>query len=64
MAQTQRKTPADLSTEMTSVEISDVPFDRERQIRYTVKENIVMTTFNATQTFDAKGTPKDRDNDK
>lgn len=57
-------TPFDLATDVSVVEIPEAEYSSLNQSRFNTISPKMGTTWNATQTFDSKGQPKDKDNDK
>ena len=57
-------TPVALGRAKVRVDLPTPTYSHERQASLRPTGRIYMTTYNATQTFDIKGNPKDSDNDK
>lgn len=65
MASTARKlTPAQIAQSKITLDVSARAYSHETQTGLDKAGVIYMTTFNATQTFNSKGQPADKDNDK
>lgn len=56
--------PTNLGQPKIKLSVVDADYSHERQANLDQPGQIYMTTFNATQTFDSKGRPADKDNDK
>ncbi len=60
----EKLTPSDLAVDIIAVEIPETNYNLIDQTRFSSISPTMGTTWNATQTFDTKGQPKDKDNDK
>lgn len=56
--------PFDIAEDLLTIELPDSKYDSKSQKRYDVVDPVLAITWNATQTFDSSGKPKDSDNDK
>lgn len=57
-------TPTELSARKVKLCAPMQAYRHESQTNESDLESILTVTFNATQTYDSNGKPKDRDNDK
>jgi hypothetical protein len=57
-------TPADLAEPKIKVNLGEASYSHKSQTRLEKSGVIYMVTFNTTQTFNTKGQPTDKDNDK
>lgn len=55
--------PYDLAEDVMTIEIPDSDYNFDTQSRFNDLSTSMASTYNATQTFDQWGKPKDRDND-
>ncbi|WP_146180616.1 hypothetical protein [Limnohabitans curvus] len=53
----------ELATEPTKINLKEVDYSCETQTRFNIGNEALAITWNATQTFDHNGKPKDSDND-
>ena len=60
----KKLTPSDLAVDVLAIGIPDNNYNFGDQTRFSSISPTMGTTWNATQTFDTKGQPKDKDNDK
>ncbi len=56
--------PFDIAEDMVKIEIPEAEYDNTTQTRYDMANPVLAITWNATQTYDSYGKPKDSDNDK
>lgn len=56
--------PFDIAEDLVSIKLPDSEYNQETQTRFDMTDPLHATTYNATQTFDHLGKPKDNDNDK
>jgi hypothetical protein len=60
----RKTTPAHLAQGKIKIGIPEHNYSHEGQANLDRPDAIVMITWNTTQTFNSKGQPSDRDNDK
>jgi hypothetical protein len=63
MSTNRKTTPADLARARISVDLPEAEYSHSSQTRFAAADVSNAITWNATQTFDPKGKPIDRDND-
>lgn len=56
--------PFDIAEDVVTIELPEAEYNNNTQTRFDIANPILATTWNTTQTFDTKGAPKDKDNDK
>jgi hypothetical protein len=55
--------PFDLAEDLVTIEIPEDEYNNNTQTRFDVADPVLSITWNATQTFNSNGTPRDSDND-
>ena len=61
---TTKISPYDIADDVMTIEIPNNEYNFNTQSRFDVLSTPMATTYNATQTFDMTGKPKDNDHDK
>ena len=56
--------PYDIADDVMTIEIPDNDYNFNTQSRFDIVGTPMASTYNATQTFDMTGKPKDSDHDK
>ena len=57
-------TPFDIAEDVTAIQLPESEYNNNTQTRFDMLNPTLSITRNTTQTFDSKGLPKDRDDDK
>ena len=55
--------PFDIAEDLVTIDLPEDEYNKNTQTRFDIANPILATTWNATQTFDSKGQPRDSDND-
>ena len=55
--------PFDIAEDLVKIELPEAEYDNNTQTRFDISNPTLATTWNATQTFNSNGTPRDSDND-
>ena len=56
--------PFDIAEDVVTIELPEAEYNNNTQTRFDSSNPVRTITWNATQTFDSKGAPRDSDNDK
>ena len=62
--QARKLRPEDISRPAVRIDLQEMKYDHAMQVSLIEGDRITMVTFNATQTFDSRGNPRDSDNDR
>ena len=55
--------PFDIAEDLVKIELPEAEYDNNTQTRFDISNPTLAITWNATQTFNSNGTPRDSDND-